>query len=135
MLSVLHTFPPSAPFRQTCQYFGAGYALLAHVIPTLTGRDYDDYLRERILERIGMVDSAHPRDAALQSGRYADQHVEEIDVKRMSAAWKDRKDDEVPREMFGEKRKAFRWLTKGYDKFGPGAGHLISTPRDMVRGW
>ena len=106
--------------------------MLAHIIPTLTGQDFDTYLRERILSRIGMADTAHPRNAALESDRYADQHVEEIDVKRMSAAWKDRDGDEVPSEMFGEKRKGFRWLTKGYNFFGPGAGHLISTPKDMV---
>jgi CubicO group peptidase (beta-lactamase class C family) len=132
---------PSADLRQTYQYCNFGLNLLAHVIPTLlNGKPFDEYLRERLLSKLGMDDTVPSRDQVLGelSGRYADGWQHELDVPLAYSTWEKVKDQKgtfdhgsrMPAEMFGPKR-AYRFLQRT-KRLGPGAWHVITTPADMV---
>ena len=106
----------------------------------LNGKPFDTYLRDRVLSKLGMNDTVPSREQVLGelSARYADGWQHELDVPMAYAAWEKVKDENgtfdlgsrVPDEMFGTKR-AYRFLTRS-KRYGPGAGHVITTPADMV---
>jgi len=58
-------FPPGSKER----YSNGGYALLARVIEKVTGASYDDYLKQAVLEPLGLTETRHERDQMLIPGR------------------------------------------------------------------
>lgn len=53
-------FPPGSAY----QYCNSSFWVLAEVISRVSGRDYKDYLRERICEPLGMVDTSFAPEGA-----------------------------------------------------------------------
>lgn len=145
LLELLHHLEPSTGLRQTFQYMNSHYVLLAHIIPTLTGQSFDDFCQERIFKPLGMSDTSDAfsladRTAAEKTGRLGDGHKQSMDVKKAAEIWKGLSESQkegggelpdLPDEMFGS-RSAFRFFDRGFRKFGPGPGHLLTTPLDMV---
>ncbi|MDZ7703937.1 MAG: serine hydrolase [Trueperaceae bacterium] len=56
-------------------YFNEGYALLGLIIENLSGQPYDDYIRERILEPLGMTRSFFSADAVANADDVAVPYV------------------------------------------------------------
>ena len=58
-------FAPGAKRR----YSNGGYALLAYVIEKASGRPYEDYLRQSVLDPLGLRDTRHESDPMVVRGR------------------------------------------------------------------
>ncbi|BCL39859.1 serine hydrolase [Nostoc sp. MS1] len=56
------------PGERYC-YTNSGYVLLTKIIETVSGQVYADYLQQRILEPLGMVDSGYDRQEVILSHR------------------------------------------------------------------
>lgn len=138
LLDLLQHLPPSTGLRQTFQYMNVHYALLANIIPTLTGQSFQEFSMKRIFEPLGMTDtynafSLEERTKAEATGRLADGYKQVLDVNTAAEAWKNVKEgEEMPDEMFGEPI-GFRFFDRGFKRYGPGPGHVMTTPSSMVR--
>ena len=57
-------FEPGEQYR----YSNSGYVLLTHVIETVSGQSYDDYLREHLLQPLGMMNTGYEHPLAVVNG-------------------------------------------------------------------
>ncbi len=53
------------------KYDNTGYVLLGYIIEKVSGRNYADYLKENILDKLGMADSGYDDTRAILPGRVA----------------------------------------------------------------
>ncbi|KAK7535296.1 beta-lactamase/transpeptidase-like protein [Phyllosticta citribraziliensis] len=64
----LRNLPLTAPFRATFQYCNMMYSTLAHVLETVTGVPFADYVERAVFEPLGMRHAYASRDKALAAG-------------------------------------------------------------------
>ncbi|KAK8177977.1 beta-lactamase/transpeptidase-like protein [Phyllosticta citrichinensis] len=64
----LRNLPLTAPFRATFQYCNMMYSTLAHVLETVTGVPFADYVERAVFEPLGMRHAHASRDKALAAG-------------------------------------------------------------------
>jgi CubicO group peptidase (beta-lactamase class C family) len=68
-LEVARQTPPDGAPGERLNYSNVGYSVLGRVIEKVTGRTYEDYIREAILAPRGMADTGVERRAPLGKGR------------------------------------------------------------------
>ncbi len=67
----LRYLKPNMPFRSVPQYSNLIYAMAGHVMEKVTGRTWDDLIKEKLFEPIGMTNSNTSVDDMLKSPDFA----------------------------------------------------------------
>ena len=67
----LRYLKPNHPFRSSVQYSNLMYTIAGHVLERVTGRAWDELIRERIFEPLGMSRSSTSVDAMVKEDDYA----------------------------------------------------------------
>ncbi|BEJ11524.1 hypothetical protein CspHIS471_0109460 [Cutaneotrichosporon sp. HIS471] len=124
---------PSAEFRQVFQYQNSHYVALAHMVPTLTGVPFIQYVAKHFFAPLGMSATTYNHTAAAASGHRTDGHthtrlnITECVAKSTLANHKNR-----PRSCHGS-IAPFGWFTDTDGIDIAGAGGIISSARDVAR--
>ncbi|MFO1020935.1 MAG: serine hydrolase domain-containing protein [Planctomycetales bacterium] len=106
---------PDFPAGRSVQYQSMGIALLGETITRVTGRHYSQYLREEILEPLGMKDSAlgAPDEWFAGANPKSERIVESI----------------LPEDQVGE--DDWNWNSRYWRQLGAPWGGLLTTPADL----
>ncbi|KAL7421507.1 hypothetical protein Q5752_003276 [Cryptotrichosporon argae] len=126
----LRDLPPSAELRQTFQYNNLHYTTLSHIVPTLTGTSFVDYVRAHILGPLDMAATTYNHTAAGATGRRVEgfSHVGR-NATRCRAQW-----DDAPavKDCVGEP-VATGWWADGDGIEDAGPGGIITTLNDLTK--
>ena len=120
----------SVEVRQAFQYNNWHYAILSHIIPTLTGKTYVDFVQERIFDPLGMQDATYNVTAAKESGHRTDGYMRSGWNFTVCGEQWDTKGS-VDLDCLGT-NKPFGWYTEGDGLDLAGPGGVILSVRDMV---
>jgi CubicO group peptidase (beta-lactamase class C family) len=71
----LRHIPLATSFRSAYAYDNVLYLIAGEVIEAVSGRSWEDFVEQRILDRIGMQNAAVRHSAALQGGNVASTHA------------------------------------------------------------
>ena len=130
LIKVVGNLKPSAEFRQTYQYNNWNYHMAAWIIPTLTGKPYPQFMKERIFDPCGMSDATFNVIEALKTGHRTDGFTKrDFDPRRSVMSWE--KDKKMSKVQLGE-AVPFGWYTEGDGVANAGAGGIILSLRDIV---
>ena len=114
---------PVYPFREKFAYNNITFIIAARIIETVTGRSWEDNIRERIFIPLGMSSSVPGSEGYLQAGRKASvAHYFGYSRGRNGG-----RGSIYVTPLYGEER-ALHWV----DVIGP-AGSISSTAADMAR--
>jgi CubicO group peptidase (beta-lactamase class C family) len=83
MFDRLRFMQASDPLRQNFVYNNVMYAAVGHIIELLTEKTWESFVQERILARVGMINTCFSTAEAYRSGDYAVPHTERRDSKEL----------------------------------------------------
>lgn len=130
VIASLRHLRPSTELRQTWQYNNAHYFVLSHIVPTLTGIPFVEYVKHHIFDPIGMTHSYYNSTEATLTGDRADSFLREgIDPNACAEAWE--RTGRLSDVCLG-KGVDVGWWTEGDGVFEAGAGGIVTCARDMV---
>jgi CubicO group peptidase (beta-lactamase class C family) len=134
---------PSTGFRQAWQYQNLHYTTASHIVPSLTGVRFIDYVQKNIWDPMGMINSHYLISRARETGRLADGFVKvernatECAHKMNGTDWSGvlrGQEVKVHRACLGE-TKSVGWFIAGDGEPHAGPGGVITCAEDMVRSW
>lgn len=111
------TLEPDFPAGRGVQYQSMGIALLGEIITRVTGTHYSEYLREEVLQPLGMEDSAlgAPDEWYDAANPKAERIVESL----------------LPEDQKGE--EDWNWNSRYWRQMGAPWGGLLTTPADLAK--
>ena len=122
---------PSTELRQAFQYNNQLYVTLSHIIPSITGIPFHQYVETHIFKPLGMITATynatlanlrgHRTDGFMRSGR---------NMTKCKEVWKAGM-QVVDKSCVGVS-KGFGWWTETDGIFEAGAGGVIMSGNDMV---
>ncbi|KLT40391.1 beta-lactamase/transpeptidase-like protein [Cutaneotrichosporon oleaginosum] len=124
---------PSAEFRSIFQYQNGHYVALSHIVPTLTGVPFTEYVAEHFFAPVGMNSTTYNHTAAAESGHRTDGHTHtgvnmtECVAKSTAEGYKKRS------KACHGKIAPFGWFTDTDGTDLAGAGGVVSSARDVAR--
>jgi hypothetical protein len=124
---------PSAEFRNVFQYQNGHYVALAHMVPTLTGVPFIEYVARHFFSPLGMSATTYNHTAAAASGHRTDGHTHTgVNMTECVAKSTPEKHKKRSKSCHG-KIAPFGWFTEtdGIDNAGPGG--VVSSTRDVAR--
>lgn len=68
---------PSTELRQTFQYSNLNYVVLSLIVSTLSGQNFTSFVRDNILDPLGMSDTYYHHEEAEATGRLWDSYFRE----------------------------------------------------------
>ncbi len=113
---MLRFLKPVYVYRGEFQYNNLTFLIAARIIEKLTGKTWDENVRERILEPLSMTSTGTSAEFYTSAENAATQH---------SSLWRD---GSFHNEALRGEDRALWWL----DAVGP-AGSVVSTPADLVK--
>ncbi|OCF34086.1 hypothetical protein I316_04033 [Kwoniella heveanensis BCC8398] len=139
-LSSLRDLPLSAPFRSEWQYNNAHYDLLGHVVSRLSGKALDQFVKDEILDPLGMSSAAYDSLEARSTGRLTTAFIRSGRVPQHQVP---RDETKLEDEQLSEgeltivrrrlERKSIGWWTKGRGEASWGGSGLIMDSVDVAR--
>jgi CubicO group peptidase (beta-lactamase class C family) len=132
---MLVQLPSSAEIRQVRQYSNILYIVASHVVTTLSGMPFTDFVTTRIFDRLGMKDTTFDITRATQSGKRVYSFVRTgVGERKAENAWntyKSSEDSDIPLDCLGNPT-CYEWAP-GFDiVHHAGAGGIWTTAADMV---
>ncbi|ORY32151.1 beta-lactamase/transpeptidase-like protein [Naematelia encephala] len=126
----LRNLKPSAEFRQAFQYNNGHYTTLSEIVPTLTGVPFVEYVKDHILDPLGMTQTYYNSTLAGETGNRVQPFFRSgVDETKCAQMWKATKD--VDETCLGEPKSIGWWTTEdGIFEAGPGA--IVMSGRDMA---
>jgi len=115
----------STEIRRRFQYNNIHYVALSHIVPTLTGTSFTDFVDRHILDRLGMTDTRYNLTAATATGRRSDGFTRiGRNLTRCAERWEGV--NKIDKSCLGETRSLGWW--RGGDSLDmAGPGGLMST--------
>lgn len=121
---------PSAELRDTFQYNNAHYVALSHLIPTLTGTPFIDYVQEHFFNPLNMTSTTYDHKKAAATGHRTDGFTHRhVNITQCAAKSTVAKRDA---SCHGEPAP-FGWYTYGDGIDIAGAGGVVSSLRDVTK--
>ena len=132
IISSLRHLRPSTEFRKAWQYQNQHYVTLSHIIPTLTGVPFVDFVKQHIFGPVGLESATYNHTEAAVSGRRIDGFMR-YDRNATECARVFGATGEVDRSCLGQ-TESFGWWTETDAIFEAGPGGVIMSTKDMVSG-
>ncbi|CAK9785119.1 beta-lactamase/transpeptidase-like protein [Cutaneotrichosporon oleaginosum] len=127
IITKLRYLEPSAEIRQAYQYCNMHYGALAHIVTTLTGIEYVDWVTENVIKPLGL-NATYDYDAAEVAEGFA--HIG-VNYTQCALSEEVRRPDKA---CMGETKPFGWWVTGSYTKGADaGAGGLMMSARDVGR--
>ncbi|ORY35068.1 beta-lactamase/transpeptidase-like protein [Naematelia encephala] len=131
VISRLRYFRPSSELRQNFQYNNWHYVTLSHIVPTLTGVPYINYVSEHIFKPLNMTQTTYNATEALLGGHRTESWFHDgVNATECAQHWKGL--DNLDKSCIGQ-TKSIGWWTDSDQVFMAGPGGLIMSGRDMVK--
>lgn len=124
---------PSAEFRDVFQYQNGHYVALSHIVPTLTGVPFVEYVDQHFFTPLGMTATVYNHTAAAASGHRTDGYTHTgVNITECAAKSSPEKHKKRSKSCHGSVAP-FGWFTDtdGIDNAGPGG--VVSSGRDVAR--
>jgi CubicO group peptidase (beta-lactamase class C family) len=130
----LRYVPLATSFRSAYAYDNVLYLVAGEVIEAVSGRSWEDFVRTRILDRVGMTQSDVRHSAAVEGGNVAGTHAEVNDTVRPVAPFASDNTNPAGGIMSGAADMA-RWMIVQLDSGRVDGGRLFSpaTTRELWR--
>jgi CubicO group peptidase (beta-lactamase class C family) len=125
----------SAEIRQVRQYSNISYIVASHVVTTLSGMPFTDFVTTRIFDRLGMKDTTYDITRVTQSGKRVHSFVRTgVDERKAENAWNmhnGSEDSDIPLDCLGNPT-CYDWVPGSDIVHNAGAGGIWTTAADMV---
>jgi len=127
---------PATSFRSAYAYDNVLYLIAAEVIETASGLSWEDFVRTRILARVGMSssDARHPGATEVRSRNIAVTHAEVNDTVRVIAPFASDNTNPAGGIMSGAEDMA-RWVIVQLDSGRLGNGSRLYSPASARQLW
>jgi CubicO group peptidase (beta-lactamase class C family) len=126
--------PLSTSFRSAYAYDNVLYLVAGELIETVSGQSWEDFVRGRILRRIGMNDSDVRHSGATEKGNVAGTHAEVDDTVRPVAPFTSDNTNPAGGIMAGAADMA-KWLLVQLDSGKVADGTRLFTPASAKQLW
>lgn len=121
---------PSTELRESWQYNNQHYIALSHIVLTLTGTPFHEYVKEHVFDPLGMRSTTYNSTTAYLTGQRTNGFTRDgRNVTRCAERWA--LGSELDHSCVGE-AKAFDWWTKSDGIYEAGAGGIVMSGHDMV---
>jgi CubicO group peptidase (beta-lactamase class C family) len=126
--------PLSTSFRSAYAYDNVLYLVAGELIEAVSGQSWEDFVRGRILRRIGMTDSDVRHSGATEKGNVAGTHAEVDDTVRPVAPFASDNTNPAGGVMAGAADMA-KWLLVQLDSGKVADGSRLFTPASAKQLW
>jgi CubicO group peptidase (beta-lactamase class C family) len=130
----LRFIPPATSFRSAYAYDNVLYTVAGEVIEAVSGQVWEEFVRSRILARIGMTESDVLHSAAGDSGNVAGTHAEVEGTVRPIAPMLSDNTNPAGGIMSGAADMA-RWMIVQLDSGKVAGGERLFSPRTTTQLW
>jgi CubicO group peptidase (beta-lactamase class C family) len=130
----LRYIKPATSFRSAYAYDNVLYLVAGHVIETVSGQSWEDFVRTRILDRVGMTHSDVHHSAAGKPGNVATPHAEVNDTVRPVAPFLSDNTNPAGGIMSGAEDMA-KWLMVQLDSGRVADGSRLFSPASTRQIW
>lgn len=130
MIRMMRLLRPTAEIRQVFQYNNMHYFTLAHVVTTLSGMEFTDFVAKHIFDEVGMDATTYDSTIAAKHDRTDGFYRLGINMnlcREKTKSWKD-----IHPSCVG-KATPIGWWTNGTGLNDAGPGGVVSCGKDMVR--
>jgi CubicO group peptidase (beta-lactamase class C family) len=130
----IHYIPLSTSFRSAYAYDNVLYLVAGELIEAVSGQPWEDFVRGRILRRVGMTDSDVRHSGATEKGNVAGTHAEVNDTVRPVAPFASDNTNPAGGIMAGAADMA-KWLLVQLDSGKVADGTRLFTPASAKQLW
>jgi CubicO group peptidase (beta-lactamase class C family) len=130
----LRFIPPATSFRSAYAYDNVLYLVAGEVIEAVSGRSWEEFVRNRILDKVGMAHSDVHHSGATRPGNVATPHAEVNDTVRPVAPFASDNTNPAGGIMSGAEDMA-RWLMVQLDSGRVADGTRLFSPASTRQLW
>jgi CubicO group peptidase (beta-lactamase class C family) len=134
ILRRIRHIPLTTSFRSAYAYDNVLYLVAGEVIETVSGKSWEEFVRTRILARVGMTDSDVLHSGAGESGNVAGTHAAVNDTVRPIAPFLSDNTNPAGGIMSGANDMA-KWMMVQLDSGRTPAGERLFSPSSTVELW